>query len=44
MVLEKSHDISLFKPPDSPPTMLDVQHVNSLEQHIELPNPLPLLH
>ena len=33
MVLEKSHDISPLKPPNSPLTMLDVQRIKSLEQH-----------
>lgn len=33
MVLEKSHDISPLKPPDSPLTMLDIQRIKSLEQH-----------
>jgi len=44
MILEKSYDISLLIPPDSQPTMLNVQNVNNLKQHIELPNPLPLTH
>jgi hypothetical protein len=40
MVLEESHDISPLKPPNSSLTMLDVQHVKSLEQHA--PHPLML--
>jgi hypothetical protein len=40
MVLEESHDISP-KLPDSPPHILGVQHIISLEQHVELPDPLP---
>jgi len=41
MVLEESHDISPSKPPDSSSHMLGVQHIISLEQHIELLDPLP---
>jgi hypothetical protein len=41
MVLDKSHDISPLKLPNSPPFMLDVQHIIGLEQHIELSDPLP---
>ena len=41
MVLEESHDISLPKLPDSSPHMLGVQHIISLEQHVELPDSLP---
>jgi hypothetical protein len=41
MVLEESHDISLPKLPDSSPHMLGVQHIISLEQHVELSNPIP---
>ena len=37
MVLKKSHDISPFKLFDSPPTMLDVQYVKYLEQHVHHP-------
>lgn len=36
MILEESHDISSLKL-DSPPTMLDVQHVKGLEQHAPHP-------
>jgi hypothetical protein len=35
MILEESHDISHFKPLDSPPIMLDIQHVIGLKQHVE---------
>jgi hypothetical protein len=42
MVLKESYDISFLKLCDSPPTMLDIQHVKGLEQHVELHNPLPL--
>lgn len=41
MVLEESHDISPPKLPDSSSHMLGVQHIISLEQHIELFDPLP---
>jgi hypothetical protein len=41
MVLKESYDISFLKLSDSPPTMLDIQHVKGLE-HVELHNPLPL--
>ena len=41
MVLEESHDIIPPKLPDSSPHMLDVQHIISLEQHVELLDPLP---
>jgi len=41
MVLEESHDISPPKLLDSPPHILGVQHIISLEQHVELPDPLP---
>jgi len=41
MVLEESHDISHPKLPDSSSHMLGVQHIISLEQHIELFDPLP---
>jgi len=44
MVLEESHDISHFKPLDSPPIKIDVQHVISLKQHVEFLNPSPLTH
>ena len=44
MVLEESHDISPPKLPDSSPHMLDVQHIISLEQHVELSDPLPHAH
>ena len=37
MVLKESHDISPFKLSDSPPTMLNVQHVKGLEQHAHHP-------
>ena len=37
MILEESHDISSLKLFDSPPTMLDVQHVKGLEQHAPHP-------
>jgi len=36
MVLEESYDISSHKLPDSSSHMLDVQHIISLEQHVEL--------
>jgi hypothetical protein len=36
MILEESHDISSLKL-DSPPIMLDVQHVKGLEQHAPHP-------
>ena len=35
MILEESHDISHFKPLDSRPIMLDIQHVIGLKQHVE---------
>jgi hypothetical protein len=41
MVLKESHDISPLKLPDSSPHMLGVQHIISLEQHVELLDPLP---
>jgi len=41
MVLEESYDISPPKLHDSSPHMLGVQHIISLEQHVELSNPLP---
>ena len=41
MVLEESHDISPPKLPDSSPHRLGVQHIISLEQHVELLDPLP---
>jgi hypothetical protein len=41
MVLEGSHDISPPKLPDSSSHMLGVQHIISLEQHVEFPDPLP---
>jgi hypothetical protein len=41
MVLEESHDISPPKLPDSSSHMLGVQHIISLEQHVELFDPLP---
>jgi hypothetical protein len=44
MILKESHDISLFKLLDSLPIMLDVQHIIDLEQHVKLPDPLPLTH
>jgi hypothetical protein len=44
MVLEESHDISLPKLPDSSPHILGVQHIISLEQHVELSDPLPHVH
>jgi len=42
IVLEESHNINPLKLPESPPTLLDVQHVISLDQHVKLSNPLPL--
>jgi len=44
MVLEESHDISPPKLSGSLPHMLGVQHIISLAQHVELPNPLPHAH
>jgi hypothetical protein len=44
MVLEESHNISPPKLPDSSPHMLGVQHIISLEQHVELLDPLPHAH
>jgi len=41
MVLEESYNISPPKLPDSSPHMLSVQHIISLEQHVELLDPLP---
>jgi hypothetical protein len=41
MVLEESHNISPPKLPDSSCHMLGVQHIISLEQHVELLDPLP---
>ncbi|KAJ6888273.1 hypothetical protein NC652_029341 [Populus alba x Populus x berolinensis] len=41
MVLEESHDICPPELSDSSPHMLGVQHIISLEQHVELLNPLP---
>jgi hypothetical protein len=41
MVLEESRDISPPKILDSLPHMLGVQHIISLEQYVELPDPLP---
>ena len=41
MVLEKSHDISPPKLPESSSHMLGVQHIISLEQHVELLDPIP---
>jgi hypothetical protein len=41
MVLEESHDISPPELPDSSSHMLGVQHIISLEQHVELFDPLP---
>jgi hypothetical protein len=41
MVLEESHDISPSKLLDSSPHMLGVQYIISLEQHVELIDPLP---
>ena len=41
MVLEKSHDISPHELSDSSPHILGVQHIISLEQHVELLDPLP---
>jgi hypothetical protein len=41
MVLEESHDISPSKLPASSSHMLGVQHIISLEQHVELLDPLP---
>ena len=41
MVLKESHDISPPKLPDSSPHRLGVQHIISLEQHVELLDPLP---
>jgi hypothetical protein len=42
MILKECHDISFLKLSYSPPTMLDIQHVKGLEQHVELHDPLPL--
>jgi len=42
MILEESHDISPFKLLNSPPTMLVVQYIIDLEQHVELHDPFPL--
>ena len=44
IILKESHNISLLKLLDSLPIMLDVQHIIDLEQHVKLPNPLPLTH
>jgi len=44
MVLEESHDISPPKLPDSSSHMLGVQHIISLEKHVELFDPLPHAH
>jgi hypothetical protein len=41
MVLEKFHDISPPKLPDSSSHMLGVPHIISLEQHVEILDPLP---
>jgi hypothetical protein len=41
MVLEESHDISPPKLPDFLPCVLSVQHIISLEQHVELSDSLP---
>jgi hypothetical protein len=41
MILEESHDISPSKLLDSSPHMLGVHHIISLEQHVELLDPLP---
>jgi hypothetical protein len=41
MVLEESHDVSPPKLLDSSPHMLGVEHIISLEQHVELSDPLP---
>jgi hypothetical protein len=41
MVLEESHNISPPKLPDSSPHMRSVQHIISLEQHVELLDLLP---
>jgi hypothetical protein len=40
MVLEESCDISSHKLPDSSSHILGVQHIISLEQHVELFDPL----
>jgi hypothetical protein len=37
MILKESHDINLFKPPDSPSIMFDVQHIKGLKQHAPHP-------
>jgi hypothetical protein len=42
LVLEESHDISPLKLPNFLPTMLGILHIIGLEQHVELPYPLPL--
>jgi hypothetical protein len=42
VVLEESRNINPLKLLESPPTLLDVQHVISLDQHVKLFNPLPL--
>jgi hypothetical protein len=44
MVLEKSHDISSLKQLDSPPTMLDIQHIIDLEQHARHPLMIDVQH
>jgi hypothetical protein len=41
MVLEESHDISPPKLSNFLPHVLGVQHIISLEQHVELSDPLP---
>jgi hypothetical protein len=42
IVLEESYNINPLKLLESPPTLLDVQHVISLDQHVKLSNPSPL--
>ena len=37
MVLKESRDTSPLKLSDSPPTILDIQHVKGLEQHAPYP-------